>query len=195
MLSQDLLALHLILLLRAALLLTNHLPLFSPARFGRERTDRAMDVYVILFSPLAHSMTQTGGHFQRRAKTRCAITQVGTPCVECQYVSLRSNPIHFSVWFRRHTRKKCTFDELPRERKKPTKRASSPQDMDIDTLPQAAPTAPTSPNPAKRARTTEDGASSNTISLEDILGYHALTAVLTDDLLPIGARTSGRTSS
>ncbi|KAF8910703.1 hypothetical protein CPB85DRAFT_676166 [Mucidula mucida] len=38
----------------------------------------------------------------RRAKTRCAIVVVGTPCVECQ-----------------HTRKKCTFDELPRQRKKP----------------------------------------------------------------------------
>ncbi|KAK0220012.1 hypothetical protein IW262DRAFT_1272670 [Armillaria fumosa] len=114
----------------------------------------------------------------RRAKTRCAITEVGTPCVECQ-----------------HTRKKCTFDELPRERKKPSKRSLSPQELTIDTV---------NPAPSKRSRTTaashvsvDPGPStqqindSDAVALEETRGYHIITAVLTDDLLPVGARKAG----
>ncbi|KAK0496121.1 hypothetical protein EDD18DRAFT_1353765 [Armillaria luteobubalina] len=114
----------------------------------------------------------------RRAKTRCAITEVGTPCVECQ-----------------HTRKKCTFDELPRERKKPSKRSLSPQELTIDTI---------NPAPSKRSRTsstnhvnvdpgpsTQQINDSDAVALEETRGYHIITAVLTDDLLPVGARKAG----
>ncbi|KAK7463624.1 hypothetical protein VKT23_006966 [Stygiomarasmius scandens] len=109
----------------------------------------------------------------RRAKTRCAILEVGTPCVECQ-----------------HTRKKCTFDEQPQERKRPVKRSLSPQqDLTIDTA---------SINAFKRSRTNGVTVTTPThqersdgLSLEETRGYHVVTAVLTDDLLPVGARKAG----
>ncbi|KAF5374746.1 hypothetical protein D9758_000238 [Tetrapyrgos nigripes] len=111
----------------------------------------------------------------RRAKTRCAITEVGTPCVECQ-----------------HTRKKCTFDEQPQERKRPVKRSLSPQqDLTIDT---------SSINAYKRSRgnsipvttpTIQELTRSDGVALEETRGYHVVTAVLTDDLLPVGARKAG----
>ncbi|THV04900.1 hypothetical protein K435DRAFT_835156 [Dendrothele bispora CBS 962.96] len=113
----------------------------------------------------------------RRAKTRCAILEVGTPCVECQ-----------------HTRKKCTFDEQPQERKRPVKRSLSPQqELTIDIA---------SINAFKRSRTNGTVVAAPTlqelvltrsdgVSLEETRGYHLVTAVLTDDLLPVGARKAG----
>ncbi|KAF9005834.1 hypothetical protein BDZ89DRAFT_1079915 [Hymenopellis radicata] len=141
----------------------------------------------------------------RRAKTRCAIVAVGTPCVECQ-----------------HTRKKCTFDELPRQRKKPAAASSStdgnPSFSNDNTKKRSL-----SPNRAsssrqqsygdayheeitidstssKKARFDSEGSESpgaysegkdSGVSLEETLGYHMITSVLTDDLLPVGARRAG----
>ncbi|KAF8868792.1 hypothetical protein CPB85DRAFT_1262811, partial [Mucidula mucida] len=138
----------------------------------------------------------------RRAKTRCAIVVVGTPCVECQ-----------------HTRKKCTFDELPRQRKKPAASTDrNPSSSNDNTKKRSL-----SPNRAsssrqqsygdayheeitidssacKRVRLDSEGSESPggyregkdaKVSLEETLGYHMITSVLTDDLLPVGARRAG----
>ncbi|KAJ7786073.1 hypothetical protein B0H16DRAFT_1489069 [Mycena metata] len=128
----------------------------------------------------------------RRAKSRCAIPQSGPPCVECQQMN-----------------KQCTFDELPPERKKP--KPSSPTTNIASTSSHFVET----PNPVKvkRPRSPDEGSAalqalsyaaaqekrlrigdepmSLDLSISPSLDPHFLTTLLTDDLLPIGARQAG----
>ncbi|THH05566.1 hypothetical protein EW146_g9872, partial [Bondarzewia mesenterica] len=138
------------------------------------------------------------------------------------------------------TRKACTFDELPPERKKPTKRALPPS---TDELHLGGTSSPGSDSlthvPDKRARRTSTAAATTDnatttpggsnvdfagmhalieaatqqehqraaaastsaepasldLSISDTLEPHALTTLLTDDLLPIGTRQAGPDSS
>ncbi|KAE9390633.1 P-loop containing nucleoside triphosphate hydrolase protein [Gymnopus androsaceus JB14] len=106
----------------------------------------------------------------RRAKTRCAIITVGTPCVECQ-----------------HTRKKCTFDEQPRERKRPAKRPMSPQELSIDL--QQGLRSTFSVNIGSSSKRAPGRRPQSHWKKQE--GIHVVTAVLTDDLLPVGARKAG----
>nr|GAT47885.1 predicted protein [Mycena chlorophos] len=126
----------------------------------------------------------------RKAKSRCAIPQAGPPCLECL-----------------QTGKKCTFEESPPERKKQPKPASpvpGPSSVPLD--------AP--PPKLKRARSPDDGSAalqalsyaaskekrlrtgdaeplSLDLSIGEGLDPHAITTLLTDDLLPIGTRQAG----
>ncbi|KAJ7630712.1 hypothetical protein FB45DRAFT_1151589 [Roridomyces roridus] len=134
---------------------------------------------------------------QRRAKSRCAIPQAGPPCVECQQMNRR-----------------CTFDELPPARKTTKPPQSSPVPSTSTHL------ATDSMTTGKRPRSPEDGsaalqalsyaaaqekrlrigdAESNfahiqlpfDLSISRSLDPHAITTLLTDDLLPIGTRQQG----
>ncbi|TRM69249.1 hypothetical protein BD626DRAFT_544051 [Schizophyllum amplum] len=134
----------------------------------------------------------------RRAKTRCAIPAAGPPCVECQ-----------------QTRKQCTFDQLPPERKKPSKRPGSPVSGSVspggpssssDKRPRvvssASMSAQDNPNgldalihAASREKRLAISPYPEPMSLDlstpDSLDPHVITALLTDDLLPIGSKQAG----
>ncbi|KAL1696073.1 hypothetical protein GGG16DRAFT_44445 [Schizophyllum commune] len=133
----------------------------------------------------------------RRAKTRCAIPAAGPPCVECQ-----------------QTRKQCTFDQLPPERKKPAKRPGSPVSGSVspggpsstDKRPRVVSSASMSGqensngldaliHAASREKRLAISPYPEPISLDlstpDALEPHVITALLTDDLLPIGAKQAG----
>ncbi|KAJ6519595.1 hypothetical protein C8R45DRAFT_27475 [Mycena sanguinolenta] len=127
----------------------------------------------------------------RRAKSRCAIPQAGPPCVECQQMN-----------------KQCTFDELPPERKKPKGPESPTTNMPSTSshLPPESPSVmkrPRSPDSAalqalsyaaaqeKRLRIGEPEPISFDLSISRSMDAHALTTLLTDDLLPIGTKQAG----
>ncbi|KAJ6574875.1 hypothetical protein B0H19DRAFT_1126113 [Mycena capillaripes] len=130
----------------------------------------------------------------RRAKSRCAIPQSGPPCVECQQMN-----------------KQCTFDELPPERKKPkppsspTTNVASTSSHLIDSPRPGKLKRPRSPDDGsaalqalsyaaaqeKRLRTGESEPMSLDLSIGPSLDLHAITTLLTDDLLPIGTKQAG----
>ncbi|KAJ6627157.1 hypothetical protein B0H10DRAFT_422538 [Mycena sp. CBHHK59/15] len=131
----------------------------------------------------------------RRAKSRCAIPQSGPPCVECQQMG-----------------KQCTFDELPPERKKPkpptsptTIFSSSSSHLTVDSPGPGEKKRPRSPDEGsaalqalsyaaaqeKRLRIGESEPLSLDLSISRSLDPHVITALLTDDLLPIGTRQAG----
>ncbi|KIY43296.1 hypothetical protein FISHEDRAFT_62807 [Fistulina hepatica ATCC 64428] len=128
----------------------------------------------------------------RRAKTRCAIPAIGPPCVECQ-----------------QTRKQCTFDQLPPERKKTQKRLATPEFFQpVSHHPSVKRQRTDSPvltgidapvhAAAQEKRLTTVNPSHNSqfkisldLSTPDVLEPHVITALLTDDLLPVGTKHAG----
>ncbi|KAF7306719.1 Zn(2)-C6 fungal-type domain-containing protein [Mycena indigotica] len=126
----------------------------------------------------------------RRAKSRCAIPQAGPPCLEC----LQMN-------------KQCTFEELPPERKKPKAPASptnlpGPSNLPLENPKVKRPRSPDDSSAAlqalsyaaskeKRLRTGDAEPASLDLSIGKSLDPHAITTLLTDDLLPLGTRQAG----
>ncbi|KAH8824377.1 hypothetical protein DL96DRAFT_1712657 [Flagelloscypha sp. PMI_526] len=131
----------------------------------------------------------------RRAKTRCAIPDVGPPCVECQ-----------------QTRKQCTFDELPPERKKAKPPASQPPTSPVEYI--ELPSTSRLASIAQNYRSAEDAQvgrldalvvaaseerqmrmrgepPSLDLSTDESLEPHVITSLVTDDLLPIGSKRTG----
>ncbi|KAF7320232.1 Zn(2)-C6 fungal-type domain-containing protein [Mycena kentingensis (nom. inval.)] len=132
----------------------------------------------------------------RKQKSRCAIPTSGPPCLECMQMG-----------------KTCTFEENPPERKKkppvssPTLPGPSPISIDIP-VPKPNVKRPRSPpdessaalqalsyaaSKEKRLRIGDSGAEpiSLDLSIGPMLDPHAITTLLTDDLLPIGTRQAG----
>lgn len=120
----------------------------------------------------------------RKKKSRCAILQHGSPCVECQ-----------------QTGRLCTFIEQPAERK-PRDKVASPSEngsqavLSVNPL-EGSETASIRP-PAKRRRTqappiNSDGLTSLEHRTDDLSEPCAITALLTDDLLPVKSSAEGET--
>lgn len=124
--------------------------------------------------------------------------------MECQYVPSFTLGLFSIIYLclpplHRQTRKKCTFDEQPRERKKPAaKRPSAAleshsEDQTFDSYQTRASTSDVSLSErpvAKRQKTESEftGRKDNSLELSIAetagLRYHVITSVLTDDLLP-----------
>ena len=124
--------------------------------------------------------------------------------MECQYVPSFTLGLFSIIYLclpplHRQTRKKCTFDEQPRERKKPAaKRPSAAleshsEDQTFDSYQTRASTSDVSLSErpvAKRQKTEAEftGRKDNSLELSIAetagLRYHVITSVLTDDLLP-----------
>ena len=122
----------------------------------------------------------------RKKKSRCAILQHGSPCVECQ-----------------QTGRLCTFIEQPAERK-PRDKVASPTEngsqslLSVDTL-EGSENATVRPPPAKRRRTqvapvNSEGLISLEHGIDDLSEPCAITALLTDDLLPVKSAGEGETN-
>ena len=126
----------------------------------------------------------------RKKKSRCAILQQGSPCVECQ-----------------QTGRTCTFIEQPLERKARAQVTSPAQqgvrpDLPIDTA-GASDVAHVQAPPAKRKRIQgpgdpvvnnhDDGLISIERGKDELSEPCAITALLTDDLLPV--RSAGESDT